>query len=264
MWIEKLARLGYAAKGIVYGLVGILAVLAAFSAGGKTTDTNGALQTITTQPFGQFLLILIAVGLAGYVLWCVVQAAQNPEHKKITSRIGSAISAVVYTSLALNAVALAQGSGNSSSGNSEQDWTALLLRQPFGQWLVATVGAIIIGVGFYQFYQAYRTKFRQQLNLSELDQEKQGLLVKVCRFGIAARGVVFTIIGFFLIQAARQSDPNQVKGLDGALQSLAQQPFGKIMLALVALGLVAYGVYMLVLSRYRRINTNVNTARRTT
>lgn len=256
MWIEKLARFGYATKGIVYGLVGILAILAAFNVGGKTTDTNGALETITTQPFGQFLLILIAVGLVGYVLWCVVQALQNPEHKKITSRIGSAISAVIYTSLALNAVALAQGSGNSGNRNSERDWTALLLGQPFGQWLVAAVGTIIIGFGFYQFYQAYRAKFRQQINLSGLDREKQSWIVRISRFGIAARGVVLTIIGFFLIQAARQSNPNQAKGLDGALQSLAQQPFGKILLALVAFGLVAYGVYMLVLSRYRRIRTN--------
>jgi hypothetical protein len=241
MWIEKLARFGFAAKGVVYGVVGILAVMAAFGTGGKTTDTNGALQTIAAQPFGQFLLLLVAVGLVGYVLWRLVQAARNPENKGIASRIGSVISAVIYGSLAVNAAALAIGSSARNSDNSEQDWTVFLLQQPFGQWLVAVVGAIIIGLGFYQFYQAYRAKFRQHLDLSELDRQQQNLIVNVSKLGIAARGIVFAIIGFFLIQAARQSNPNQVRGLDGVLQSLAQQPFGKFLLAIVAIGLIAYG-----------------------
>jgi hypothetical protein len=253
MWIEKLARLGFAAKGVVYALVGVLATMAAFGVGGKTTDSSGALQTIATQPFGQFLLFLIAIGLMGYVLWRFTQAVQNPENKGIPSRIGSVISAAIYGGLAFKAAALTIGSSASNSGNSEQDWTRLLLQQPFGQWLVAVVGAIIIGFGFYQFYQAYRAKFRQQLNLSELNQKQQRLIVGISRLGIAARGVVFTIIGFFLIQAARQFNPNQVRGLDGVLQSLAQQPFGKFILAVVALGLVAYGIYMLVQAKYSRI-----------
>jgi Domain of Unknown Function (DUF1206) len=255
MWIEKLARFGYAAKGFVYGLVGFLAVLAAVNAGGKTTDTNGALTTIATQPFGAFLLSLIAIGLVGYVIWCLVQALQNPENKKLHSRIGSLISGAVYASLAFNAAALAIGSNTGTQGNTQRDWTALVLQQPFGQWLIGIVGALIIGVGFYQFYDAYRTKFRQQLNLGELDRQQQNRIVAISRFGITARGIVFTIIGFFVIQAARQSNPNQVRGLDGALQSLAQQPFGKIVLGIVALGLVAYGVYLLVQAKYRRIKT---------
>lgn len=255
MWIEKLARFGYAAKGFVYGLVGFLAVLAALNAGGKTTDTNGALTTIAAQPFGVFLLILIAIGLVGYVIWCLVQALQNPENKKLHSRIGSFISAVVYAGLAFNAAALAIGSNSGGKGNTQRDWTALVLQQPFGQWLIGIVGAIVIGVGFYQFYDAYRAKFRKQLDLSEVDRKQQDRIIAISRFGIAARGIVFAIIGFFVIQAARQSNPNQVRGLDGALQSLAQQPFGKILLGIVALGLVAYGIYMFVQAKYRRIRT---------
>jgi hypothetical protein len=255
MWIEKLARFGYAAKGFVYGLVGFLAVLAAVNAGGKTTDTNGALTTIAAQPFGVFLLVLIAIGLVGYVIWCLVRALQNPENKKIYSRIGSLISGAVYASLAFNAAALAIGSNTGSQGNTQRDWTALALQQPLGQWLIGIVGALVIGLGFYQFYDAYRTKFRKQLDLSELERQQQDRLVAISRFGIAARGVVFTIIGFFVIQAARQSNPNRVRGLDGALQSLAQQPFGKILLGIVALGLVAYGIYMFVQAKYRRFRT---------
>jgi flagellar biogenesis protein FliO len=253
MWIEKLARFGYVAKGFVYGLVGFLAVLAAVNAGGKTTDTKGALTTIASQPFGVFLLSLIAIGLIGYVIWCLVKALKNPENKKLPSRIGSLISGAVYAGLAFNAAALAIGSNTGDRGNTERDWTALVLQQPFGQWLIGIVGALIIGVGFYQFYDAYRTKFRQQLDLRELDRQQQDRIIAISRFGIAARGIVFTIIGFFVIQAARQFNPSQVRGLDGALQSLAQQPFGKILLGIVALGLIAYGVYLLVRAKYSRI-----------
>lgn len=262
MWVEKLARFGHATKGVVYGLIGALAVLAAFgTGGGKTTDSNGALQTIAQQPFGQFLLIAIAIGLVGYALWRFIEAIQDTENKGtdakgIGSRIGSVISGVIYGSLAANAILLLIGSGGGGSGNSEQDWTAKVLQQPFGRWLVGIVGAIIIGYSFYLFYKAYSVKFRQKLNLSELSNNQQKWVVGISRFGIAARGVVFLIIGFFVIQAGYQSDPNEVRGIDGALQSLVQQPFGKFLLGLVAFGLIAYGLYMLVVSQYGRFKTS--------
>lgn len=260
--MEKLSRFGYVAKGVVYALVGVLAVLAAFSVGGgKTTGTSGALQTIASKPFGSVLLFVIGIGLFGYVIWRLVQAIQDPEHKGddaggITRRLGYAVSGLAYAGLAVNAILLAVGSGGGSGGNSKQDWTARLLQQPFGQWLVGVVSAFFIGMGIYRIYQAYKTKFRKKLNLAELDAQKQDMLVQVSRFGVAARGVIFIILGFFFIQAARQSDASEVKGLDGILFTIAQQPFGKILLVIVALGLVAYGVYLFVQARYRRININ--------
>ena len=157
--------------------------------------------------------------------------------------------------LAFNAALLVIGAKKNGSGNSERDWTALVLQQPLGQWLIGLVGTIIIGLGIYQLYKAYKVKFRKQLNLSELSRQQQNWLVGISRFGVAARGVVFTIIGFFVIQAARRSDPNEVRGLDGALQSLAAQPYGQFLLAVVAFGLIGYGVYLLVQARYRRFNT---------
>lgn len=258
-WVERLARLGFAAKGIVYALVGLLAAQAAFGSGGQKTDTQGALQTIVTQPFGRILLSFVALGLLGYALWRFVEAAADPEQKGsdakgILQRCSYAGNGLIYAGLALTAVRIVLGSRDSS--NASQDWTARLLAQPFGQWLVGTAGALVIGLGFYQFYAAYKATFRQQLKLAEMSKAEQGWTVRIGRLGLAARGVVFGVIGFFLIQAARQSNPNQARGLGGALTSLEQQPYGSWLLGIVAIGLIAYGIYYLIQARYRQIGTD--------
>jgi hypothetical protein len=259
MWVERLARFGYLAKGIVYAIVGILAVQAALGTGGKTTNAKGALGAIAAQPFGKFLLVLLVIGLIGYVVWRFIQAIKDPEHRgndpqSLGRRIGAAISGLIYAGLAWTAIRLIMGSGGGGSGSSsQQDWTARLLLQPFGQWLVGLIGAFIIGFGFYQLYRAYKAKFRKDMKLREMSPTEETWATRLGRFGEAARGIVFIIIGFFLLQAARQSDASEVRGLDGALQALAQQPYGPWLLGIVALGLVAYGIHMGVQARYRRI-----------
>jgi len=260
VWVERLARFGYASKGVVYGIVGLLAAQAAFGTGGRTTDTRGALQTLLTQPFGKLLLALVAIGLIGYVLWRFVQAIKDPENKGtdakgLAQRIGYAINGLIYASLAVSAVRLIQGSGSSSNSNSTEDWTGRLLSQPFGQWLVGTIGVFIIGLGFYQFYKAFTAKFKRKLNLTELSDTERKWVMAICRFGLLARGVVFCIIGWFLIQAATQFDASAAGGLDEALQTLAQQPYGSWLLGIVALGLVAYGIYLLIQARYSQFVT---------
>lgn len=258
-WFERLARLGYAAKGLVYFIIGFLAAQAAFGSGGKTTDTKGALTTIVSQPFGKFLLFLVTIGIVGYVLLRIVQTILDPEHagekmdaKRIATRVGYAFSGLAYAGLAVTAVKLMTGSGG-SSGNSTQDWTAWFLSQPFGQWLVGLGGAITIGLGFSYLYKAFKGKFRQQFKLTQMSNKEQTWAVRLGRLGIAARGIVFTIIGFFLIQAAKQSDASEAKGFGEALASLQQQPFGPWILGLVALGLISYGIYSVIEARYRQI-----------
>lgn len=258
-WMERFARLGFAAKGIVYALVGLLAAQAAFGIGGKKTDTEGALRTIVTQPFGQVLLSLVAIGLLGYALWRLVEAVADPDHKGndvkgLLQRCSYAGNGLIYVGLALTAVRIAVGTADRSS-HASQDWTARLLAQPFGQWLVGTVGALFIGLGFYQFYEAYKAKFRQQLKLHEMSQAEQTWTTRLGRLGLAARGVVFVVIGFFFIRAAQQSDSKHVQGLGGALESLAQQPYGAWILGIVAIGLIAYGLYYIVQARYRQIGS---------
>ncbi|MEG4404849.1 DUF1206 domain-containing protein [Microcoleus sp. MON2_D5] len=258
-WFERLARLGYASKGLVYFIVGFLAAQAAFSTGGRTTDTSGALSEIVNQPFGKILLFLVTIGIIGYALWRIVQTILDPEHqgqkmdaKRIAQRIGYALSALGYAGLALTAVKLIMGSAASKSDSTE-DLTAQILAQPFGQWLVGLAGSIVIGVGFSYFYEAYKAKFRRHFKLDEMSATEQKWATRLGRFGIAARGIVFVIIGFFFIQAARLSDASQTKGLGEVLAILAQQPFSPVILALVPLGLIAYGIYSVIEARYRRI-----------
>ena len=256
-WVERLARLGYVSRGIVYVVVGALAVQAALGWGGKTTTTEGALATIARQPFGRVLLLVLALGLAGYALWRFVQGIVDPERKGtdakgLVKRSAYVISGLLYTGLALTAIQILRGTARAGN-DSPQDWTERLLAQPFGRWLVAAVGLAIIGVGINALYIAWKEKFRDKLKLSEMRPAEQEWATRIGKIGLAARAVVSGLIGSFLIQAALQADPNEARGLDGALKVLAQQPYGKWLLGVVAAGLAAYGLYSFVEARYRRV-----------
>lgn len=258
-WVEPLARFGYAAKGLVYFVVGLLAFQAAVGTGGATTDTSGALSAIVNQPFGKFLLVLVTIGLVGYSLWRIVQTMFDPEHsyeelnaKRIAQRIGYAFSAIAYAGLAWTAIRLILGTG-SRNNNSTQDWTARIMAQPFGRWLVGLAGLVVLGVGISYLYQAYKAKFQRHFQLHQLSPTERRWVKWLGQFGIAARGIVFGIIGIFLMLAALHANAREARGLGGALAALAQQPFGPWLLGLVALGLIAYSIYSLLEARYRRI-----------
>jgi Domain of Unknown Function (DUF1206) len=258
-WIVPLARFGYAANGVVYILIGGLAMLAAFYRGRGITDFHGAFKEILSHPYGQVMLAAIAVGLAAYALWRLIQAIKDTENKGsgakgIAIRLGYAMIGLIYTGLALTAGQLIAGAGGRRSGDqSSKEWTATLLAQPLGQWLVGAVGIGIIAVGLCQFFQAYTAKSLEPLKWGEMSAKAEAWATRVGRIGLASRGVVFAIIGVFLLYAALRANPNEARGLSGALRAIAQQPFGPWLLGVVALGLVAYGVYMLVLARYRHI-----------
>jgi hypothetical protein len=256
-WVERLARFGYATKGAVYILVGILALGVATGMGGYTTSPPGAIQIVGSQrPFGQVLLIVVTIGLAGYALWRLIQAIADPDReghdaRGIARRTGHGVAALGYGGLALTAARLVLASGG--GGGSPRDWTAWLLSWPFGQVLVVGVGVGVVGYGLHQLYQAYKAEFREYLKLGQMSNREQTWTMRGGRFGLAARGVVFGIIGMFLIQAALRFNPNEAQGLGGALQELLRQPFGPWVLGVVALGLVAYGALMLALARYRQV-----------
>lgn len=255
LWIERLARFGYATKGIVYATVGILAANAALVSG-SPEGSRDALSVIAAQPFGKLLLAIVAIGLLGYVLWRFVQMVKDPEYgnatkaKDIVRRLGYGMSGLAYASLAMSAVKLMTIGRESSGGNSAQAWTAKLMSQPFGLWLVGTVGALIIGVGFYYFYRAFSNEFRKKLKLEPMREETRNLLMGISKFGLSARGFVFLLIGGFIVQAARSYDPTKVETSEGVLQQLSQHPW---LLAIVSFGLIAYGIYLGIQARYRRI-----------
>jgi hypothetical protein len=264
-WMTVLARLGYAAKGIVYLIIGWLALQFAIGAGGKTTDQRGALQTIYELPYGKLLLALVVIGLLGFAIWCILQAwfdteGKGSDIKGIIGRLGYAVTGVTYAILAFGAFKLVTGTGTSSTTksttSSTQDVTAQLLKHSGGVAVVVILGLIVIGVACYMFAKAYTAKFQRRLQLTGLSAQLRRGVIFLGRFGYAALGVVFSIIGIFLIVAAVQHNPHDAKGLDAALRTLIQQPFGPVLLGIVALGLVAYGVYSFMEARYRQVGVS--------
>ena len=264
-WMTMFARLGYAAKGVVYLIIGWLAVQLAIGAGGKATDQRGALQTIYEQPFGKFLLAIVMIGLIGFAIWCFLQAwfdteGKGNDIKGIIGRLGYAVTGVTYAILAFGAFQLVTRTGTSSATKSTtastQDVTAQLLNHSWGVAMVVILGLIVIGVACYLFARAYTAKFQRRLLLTGLSAQLRRGVIFLGRFGYVALGVVFSIVGIFLIVAAVQHNPHEAKGLDAALRTLIQQPFGPVLLGIVALGLVAYGVYSFVEARYRRVGVS--------
>lgn len=261
-WIQWLARFGYAARGVVYLIVGFLALQAALSAGGGPEDSSGALRVILRQPFGRVLLAVLVAGLAGWVLWRLFQSVADPEKlglgvKGLVRRAGYLVSAVIYAGLALEAVRLLRGDGGGGGGEAQADhWTAVAMAQPAGRWIIAGVGAIIVGFGAYELWRAFRADFRNRLDLSTLGPAGQRRVILFGRLGMAARGIVFGIIGWFLLRAALQYDPQEARGLETALQTLREQGYGQWLLGAVGLGLLCYGLFELAEARYRMIRTS--------
>ncbi|MDP4163466.1 MAG: DUF1206 domain-containing protein [Bacillota bacterium] len=258
-WIRRFGRFGTMAQGIVYGLIGILAVMAALGLGGKTTGTKGLFYSLSVIPLGEVLLWLIGIGLIGYIVWELVKAIKDPEHnghdgKGIVTRIGYVISAMIYSSFSYNAIKFALHSSSVSSRGSEQHISAKLLSQPFGQWIVGLVGIIIIGYGVSEIISGYKEKFMSKFNVSKMNKHEKKIARKSGKIGLVSRGVVLCMVGFFFTQTAITSNPNQSKGLGGALSELAQQPYGQFLLGIVGFGLILYGVYGVIRGRYEYMN----------
>jgi hypothetical protein len=228
--LEMLARLGYGARGAVYGLVGGLALLAATGNGGGTEGSRGALQSLLAQPFGKVWLAAIALGLCGFAAWRVVEPLTDADRRgtswrALGQRAAHLVSGGIYGSLAVFALGLALGSGGSGAGEDRaaQDWTAFLLAQPFGRWLVGLIGAGVVAAGFAFLARGWRGDVTDYLALSPAHRR---WAVPLGRLGFAARGVVFIVIGTFLALAALHSNSREVHGLGGALGSLQAQPYG--------------------------------------
>lgn len=244
-WIERLARFGFAAKGVVYILVGLIAARAALG-DGDAEDSSGALAALSDEPFGQTLLWLIGLGLLGYVIWRAVSALRNPEGDRTGTRIFHGASAVVYGALALECLRLAAG----AAAGGDSHWTATLLAAPFGRVLVAAAGVIVAGYGVHQVRRGWTIDLDKRLSLSTLSPTAARVIVRVARAGLAARGIVFTLLGYMFVRAALDADASEANGVEGVLDSMRDHSW---LLGLVALGLAAYGIYSLVLARYRRI-----------
>jgi len=253
--IERVARLGYGARGVVYLVVGGLALLAALGHGGRAGDSKDALRTVLAGPFGAALVGLIALGLAGFALWRLVEAVTDADRrgtgiKGLAVRGAHLVSAALYFGLAASAASLSLGLGL-SGGDGMHDGTAWLLAKPFGRWLVALVGLAVVGGGFGFLGKAWRGDVTDRLALDA--QARARWAGPIGRFGYAARGLAFLIIGGFLVAAAWHQRSSDAKGLGEAFALLRAQPYGSILLGLVAAGHAAFGAFGLIQARYRHI-----------
>ena len=252
---EWLARSGFIARGLIYGIIGILAIKVALGAGGRTTDQQGALKTIAHQPFGKVLLILVAVGLAGYALWRLLHAllGHGPETSDSGfDRVAALGSGIVYAGLCAIAVEILVGAGSSGSGKASKT-TAGVFGWPAGTWLVGFAGAVLIGIGLYQGYRGVSKDFLKDSKTEEMSAGMRHWIKWIGSFGHLARMVVFGLVGAFLITAAIDYNPKKAVSLDGALAKLAHASYGPLLLGIVAAGLIAFGAYSLTDARYRRI-----------
>ena len=235
--------------------MGLLAVQTALGARSRATDTRGALQEVASQSTGAPLGR--RVGLFGYALWRIVQGLLDPEHKGndpkgLAQRIGRIGSGLIYGGLAWAAVRTAWERA-SGGGHAYQAWTAKLMSEPFGRWLVAAVGIGVIAGGLYQIRRGWTEKFRKEIRLQEMDATERQLALNSGKLGLIARGIVFLISGWFLLQAACGSIPARRAAWGERSTALAAQPHGAVLLGLVAAGLIAFGAYSILLARYGRI-----------
>lgn len=258
-WIEKLARLGFLAKALLYMTIGALATAAALRLGGTPgTGSRGAMAHLLDAPFGKVLLVVIAIGLFGYSAWRLVEGILDPERhgttaKGVAKRARSIGVGVLHVALAISALELAAGDLSAGDdGAQQQQWTRAAMSTPGGTLVLWLVAASFIAYGLYQVYNAWRAKLNKHLALGSMSTRARRFVVGASRFGIAARGVVFATIGALLARGIERGDPREARGLKAALLELFA--WGRWPFLFVATGLVAYGIYQLINARYRRIS----------
>ena len=245
--LEWIARVGLATRGVLYCLVAALALRIGFGDFSEEADRQGALQVVARQPMGRVLLVAITIGLLAHVLWRVVLAIRGEE---LTKRAADAGRALIYLFGAYAAVRLATGSG-SAGGQEEQDWTARVLDWSVGPWVVGGVGVVIVAAGVWNGYRGLSGRWRDRLDTPEMEGLTERWATFIAAGGLLGRAVVFGLVGGFLVRAAVRHDPQSGVGLDGALKEVASKAYGPYALALLAAGLLLFGLFSFVEARYR-------------
>lgn len=259
-WKRVLAFGGYAAKTVVYGLLGILIIRAAMGAvGSDTPGQSEVFASLLQQPFGRFLLGAVVLGMICYVLWRLVQAILNidnldmSETSDVITRIFYVVSAIIYASGATLAFKTLQGSGSSSgSQNTSEQVSSNLMQNQWGVYLVGAIGIVIIIFAFIQFNHTLKAKFMNKLDRHRMSARVTQVAEYVGRMGFFARGIVYLLVGGFFVNAAWQADPQEAGGLHEALQTILQQSYGQYGLLVVGIGMVTFGIFCAVEARYHK------------
>lgn len=253
--IVTLGRLGYAAKGVVYMVIGFLATEAAFGHGGKATDSKGALRTIGEGPFGKLALAVVAIGLLGYAAWRLVSAATGAERhgdkpSNVALRVGDAIRGLAYGSLGIWVIKLLMHKP-ASSGNQTRGIVEKVLGMPGGRMIVMLGGLVLMGYAIYQIHKAMTGRFLKRLDLSSASAQTRNWVEHFGQFGISARAIVFGMIGFLIIRAGQTYDPSKAGGIAQSLNAIAREPRGHLLFAVIAIGLIAFGLFQIATAKYR-------------
>ncbi|GAA3846028.1 DUF1206 domain-containing protein [Sphaerisporangium flaviroseum] len=248
---DRLARFGMACRGVMYALIGILALQIAFGGGGKEADKTGAVRTVAEQPFGTVLLWLLAVGFVALALWQLSEALMGG--LKTKDRVEAAAHTAFYA-LAVGTILsfLLHGTTGKSTDSQSKDLTATVMEWPGGQFIVGLVGLIVIAIGLYWIYEGVKKKFLEHLRTGEMSPKARGVVEKLGMAGYCARGVIAVAAGIFLINAAISFSAKEAKGIDSTLRAFADTPFGPWLLVVVALGLILFAVYCFCEARWRR------------
>lgn len=246
---ENFASFGIATKGIVYLIIGVLTAMTAFGYGGEKSDSKSVLEFLASQSYGKIILGLLALGLLGYVFWRWYQALANPKNldndvKGIVKRVAYFISGLIYGALAYTAIKMVMGT-DSDGG---QSFYGKLFNSDYAKVFAIILGVVLVGKGIYEFYQAYSGKFKDEVESAGLDSKAQKYIMKVGKLGFTSRGVVAGILGFLFIKTALGDNVQKLSKTDAF--SYIQDEFGSVVMGIVALGLVGYGIFMVVKAKY--------------
>ena len=256
--LENLARVGLVSYGVVHLLVAWLALQLAWGTSSESADQSGALSTVAESPVGKPLLWIIAVGLIALAVWQALEvlrwrsgwsASGNARTQAVKKSAKAVAKAVVYAALAVLAIRFATGSGGSSS-QQQQSTTAGVFGWPAGRWLVGAAGLVLVGVGVYHVYKGVTKHFLKEIDLAEAPPSATRLVTRLGQVGYPGKGIALGVVGALVVWAAVTFDPEKASGLDGALRTILDAPFGQILLTLVALGIAAFGAFCFVRARY--------------
>jgi hypothetical protein len=253
-FIPHFARLGYIAKGITYVLMSLIAIRVAFG-NGRAANTRRAMHYLDGPAVGRVMIGAIAVGLASYALWRFYVAFADPENGTWAKRAGAIFIGAVNAGLAWQAALLAVTGRDDAGTDQAVHWSAVIMRHRPGILAIGIAGVCFAGYGLRQIYRGAVAKLDGRLRLHEMDHAPRRSALFIARVGIAARGFVFVLVGFFLIRAARHADPSQARDFGDSLTELRDQPYGRWALLAVAVGLFAYALYEFIRARYRHIPT---------
>ena len=252
------ARWGYVVRGLLYGAMGLVALLLALGRVAHGADQKGALNYFLNNPFGLFVLAVFAVGLAAYSIWGLIRAVYDPLNRgkdapALLARLGFAWSGLAYGSLCLTTVQVMLGARATLHSDSVEGLVAGLLARPLGQWLTGIAGAIAIAAGLGQFFDAWRAGWAKDLKRGAMKKEEYEAAILLGRFGLVSRGVIFTITGGFILDAALRHDPRKAHGFGAAFEALLREPFGHLLVAIVGLGFIALAIHSVAYARWVRM-----------